>query len=59
MEAEQQQKIKRTPNTTRGDDGVSTAFWLEQFDREKEKTASEKTVKNLKQQIKAAEKEIF
>ena len=51
-------KIKRTPNTTRGDDGVSTAFRLEQFDSEKEKTDSKKMVKNLKQQIEAAEKEL-
>ena len=51
-------KIKRMPNTTRGDDGISTVFCLKQFDESPEKTDSEKAMKKTQQQIESTTKEI-
>ena len=39
-----------------GNNGVSAAFWLEHFDREKEKTDSEKMVKNDRRNLPHEEK---
>ena len=51
-------KIKRTPNTTRGDDGISTVFRLEQFDERQAKTDSVKVMKKKQQQVESITKEL-
>ena len=51
-------KIKRTSNTTREDDGISTVFWLKQFDKSHTKTDNEKEMKKTQQQIELTMKEL-